>query len=295
MWWRRIAVILLAFSILLVPAACKSAPTTTPVVYSQFELGYRLLAQYPDIFWCDPDYYPVAREGQEQQNAVTQFPAIKANADEFAAIIHQLGLTDRADYTDAEKLAIYREHKKLTRALQMTLSGDEYKFSLRTGQNQGQSIEGTITTAGKIKVTSQQTSFNTCPICLTEGTLIDTPDGPVAVERVREGMVVWTVDGAGNRIAAEVLATASTLVYTGFLAVRIELSDGRSVTASPGHPTAEGRALADYRAGDILDGAVVVKSERVPYNKGATYDILPAGATGLYMANGIVLRSTLAR
>ena len=294
MWWRNVAVVFLAFSLLLIPAGCKSAPTTTPVIYSQYELGYRLLAQYPDIFWCDPDYYPIAREGQEQQNAIDQFATIRANTSEFAAIIKQLNLPDKSDYTDAEKLTIYREHKKLTRALQMTLSGNEYKFSLRTGQNQGQSIEGTITAAGKIKVTSRQTSFNTCPICLTEGTLIDTPDGPVAVERVREGTVVWTVDGTGNRIAAEVLETASTPVYTGFLAVRIELSDGRTITASPGHPTAEGRAMADYRAGDTLDGAVVVKSERVPY-EGATYDILPAGETGLYMANGILLGSTLAR
>jgi len=289
---KTLTLLLLAFPVLLIPAACKTAPTTTPVVYSQYELEYRLLAQYPDVFYCDPDYYPVAREGQEQQNAVTQFPDIKANADEFRAIIHQLGLPDKADYTDAEKLAIYREHKKLKYGALVTASGDLYTFSLRTGQNQGQRIEGTVTRAGQIKVTSRESSFNTCPICLTEGTLIDTPGGPVPIEKVRAGMMVWTADGAGNRVAAEVLKTASGPVPSGFFGARVTLSDGRSVTASPGHPTSEGRALAEYRAGDVLDGVKVMETESARY-AGATFDLLPAGDTSIYWANGVPLRSTL--
>ena len=32
---------------------------------------------------------------------------------------------------------------------------------------------------------------------------------------------------------------------------------------------------------------------RVRYDGGATFDILPAGATGLYWANGVLLGSTL--
>ena len=78
-----------------------------------------------------------------------------------------------------------------------------------------------------------------------------------------------------------------------FQVVRITLNDGRSVTASPGHPSAEGQMLGDYRVGDTLDGATVTAVEHVNYN-GATYDILPAGATALYWANGVLLRSTLA-
>ena len=293
MRWKSLAAIILASSLLWISAACKTGPTTTPVNYSQYQLAYQLFTKYPDYFWCDPDIYPIAREGQEQQNALDQFATIRAKASEFSAILTHLGLPDQSDYTDQEKLAIYREHKKLTDAIQMAPSGDGYSFSLRTGQTQGKLIEGTISTAGNIKVTSQKTSFNTCPICLTKGTLIDTPTGAVPVEQLRVGMLVWTLDAGGKRVATQVLTTASSRVPSGFLAVRITLSDGRTVTASPGHPTAWGQALVDLKAGDTLDGAVIIKVKRVPY-QGTTYDILPAGDSGVYWANGVLLKSTLA-
>ena len=75
--------------------------------------------------------------------------------------------------------------------------------------------------------------------------------------------------------------------------VRVTLDDGRSVTASRGHPSAEGRALGNYETGDILDGAVVESVESVTYNTGATHDILPEGPTGFYWANEILLLSTI--
>jgi hypothetical protein len=65
------------------------------------------------------------------------------------------------------------------------------------------------------------------------------------------------------------------------------------VTASPGHPTAEMKALGDYRPGDSLDGGLVTGVELTDYRDGATYDILPSGPTGVYRANGILLESTL--
>ena len=84
-----------------------------------------------------------------------------ANAAEFSAILEHLGLPQKTDYTDAEKLAIYREHKELTRAIQMALSGSVYDYTLRTGQNQGYVINGTITPTGKIIEKNRETSFNT--------------------------------------------------------------------------------------------------------------------------------------
>ncbi|MDO8568294.1 MAG: Hint domain-containing protein [Dehalococcoidales bacterium] len=164
---------------------------------------------------------------------------------------------------------------------------------MRTGQGQGQHIEGTITSTGDIKVTKQETSFNTCPICLTRGTLIDTPDGPVPVEQLRPGMPVWTADEAGNRISGTVAAIGSTPIPASFQVIKMALADGRTVTASPGHPAADGRPLSDYLTGEVLDGSVVITMEYVAYDGGATYDLLPSGVTGLYWANGILLRSTL--
>jgi hypothetical protein len=75
--------------------------------------------------------------------------------------------------------------------------------------------------------------------------------------------------------------------------VHLVLADGRDLLASPGHRTADGRTLGTLRAGDLVDGSIVVDWELVPYAGGRTYDILPAGATGDYWANGIDLSSTL--
>ena len=101
------------------------------------------------------------------------------------------------------------------------------------------------------------------------------------------------MDASGNRVAAEIIETSMTPVPMFFNLARLTLSDGRTVTASLGHPTAEGRPLGDYRINDALDGAVVIAIDCVEYDSGATYDLLPSGETGLYWANRIQLKSTL--
>ncbi len=299
----------LAMASIILPAACSSGATTststitttvippvtttTAAAYTVPDLEYRLFAQF-DVFWCDPDFYPVARPGSESGNAVAQFPAIQANTDEFDAILKYLSLENKTSYSDDEKLLVYRQHKKLAYGAQITPSGNVYSFSLRTGEGQGWRYEGTITPAGVSSVTSKVASFNTCPICLTKGTLIDTPSGAVPVEQLRPGMTVWTVDPTGSRVAVPIISTAATPVPSPFMVVQITLEDGRTVSASPGHPSAAKIALGDYKAGDILDGSPVAAAVRVAYSEGATYDILPGGGTGLYWANGILLLSTLA-
>lgn len=285
---------LFAAVVLAVVGCAGAGPPAPPAVHSIPELKYRLIAEFGDVFYCDPDFYPVAREGQEEKSALDQLPAIRADADEFRAVLTQLGFQDRADYTAEEKVLIYREHKKLKYGVEAAPSGDGYMFTLRIGRGQGQRIQGTVAASGQIKVLKREASFNTCPICLPAGALIDTPDGLVPVEEVRTGMAVWTLDGSGRRIAAIVAATAFTPVPDGFRMVRVRLDDGRSVTASPGHPTAGGRAIGDYRTGEVLDGSPVTAVEWVDYSGAATYDLLFSGGTGLYWADGVLLRSTLA-
>ena len=291
--------IILGLAILLGAGCAKpGATTTTPppsVNYTETQLKYLLIKEFGTPFFVDTDFYPIAREGIEEQHAVEQFPSIRANAEEFTAILAQLGLPDKTEYSINETIAIYREHKMLTLGIQLTASGDLYNFSLRIGENQGEHIAGTITKSGKITVTLREPSFNTYPICLAAGTLIDTPQGPVLVESLRPGTAVWTLDAAGRRVSAPIIKTVSTPVTDDFRVVKVILSDGRTVTASPGHPTADNRALGDYKAGDLLDGAVVVSAERITYGGGHTYDILPDSATGTYRADGILLKSTLTR
>ena len=113
------------------------------------------------------------------------------------------------------------------------------------------------------------------------------------MQDLRVGDVVWTIDAAGARIAAPLVTVGSTPVPATHQVVRLMLEDGRVVHVSPGHPTADGRRVGDLAAGDALDGARITSVQRVAYADGATYDILPAGATGAYWANGVLLGSTL--
>jgi hypothetical protein len=285
--------LLLATALVVFSPGCK-AEQTSPVEYSVPELEYKLISNFSNVFWCDPDFYPVVRQGQEEKNAQEQFPTIRANTTEFSAILAYLGLPEKSEYSDEEKLQIYREHKKLSYAVQITSSGNLYDFTLRIGEGQGEKIDGTITKSGVITILNRETSINICPICLAEGTLIDTPSGPVPIEQIRKGMIVCTTDIAGKRELAVVTETAKTEVPPLFRIVRVILNDGRTVMASPGHPTADGRALSSYKVGDILDGGCILALDYIVYDGDATYDLLPSGDTGCYWANGILLNSTLA-
>jgi hypothetical protein len=104
---------------------------------------------------------------------------------------------------------------------------------------------------------------------------------------------VWTGGPRGTRLAVPVLKTRSTVVPAPFLVVCLTLDDRRRVLASPGHPSAEGTPLGDYRVGDTLDRGVVAVVELGAYLDCATYDLLPSGGSGLYWAGGILLRSTI--
>ena len=78
-------------------------------------------------------------------------------------------------------------------------------------------------------------------------------------------------------------------------ALRLDLADGRSVSGSAAHPTADGRRLGELAAGSPLDGSSVVAVSRIHLDDGGTYDLLPAGPTGDYWADGVLLGSTMHR
>ena len=104
---------------------------------------------------------------------------------------------------------------------------------------------------------------------------------------------MWTTDVAGARVALPLVEIGTTAVPATHRVVHLVLADGRTVNVSPGHPTADGRTVGKLVAGDRYDGAVVIGVDLIPYAGGATFDVLPAGATGAYWANGVLLGSTL--
>jgi hypothetical protein len=280
--------------------ACGSA-TPAPVVGSPLnvtQLKFAVLDAAGKPVYCDPDFYPIARPGGEQANAISTYPQIKAAAEIYAAIVAHEHLPS-GDLTDEQKLTAYRAWKVL-RALTLTetYSGKEYVFQYRvqskTGSAAYEMIAGTVRVDGMVMVSSRNaTGAPNCPICLAAATTIGTPHGPVGVTEVRVGMIVWTEGADGSRVAAPVVAVGSMAAPAGHMMVHLVLGDRRELLVSPGHRTADGRALGALHQGDQVDGSTVTRWELVPYGGERTYDILPAGPTGHYWANGILLSSTL--
>ena len=129
-------------------------------------------------------------------------------------------------------------------------------------------------------------------ICLAALDTIASPTGSIVVSRLTTGMLVWTLDEAGKRVAKPIVLVRHTRAPVGHLMVNLALADGRTLEASPGHPTSDGRHVGALKAGDLLDGSRIVKIELLPY-VGDTWDLLPAGSTGVYWADGVLLESTL--
>src|SRR5215216_3193082 len=130
-------------------------PTAIPTLagaLSTTQLKYRVLEEFPDFFFCDPDFYPIARD-EESVLAAQRFPEVQANTEEFQAILAHNELSGLNTFTDEQKLLIYREHKKLN-AIFFELAGDKYRFQIQTGSEsqQGTAITATIDSRGSINV-----------------------------------------------------------------------------------------------------------------------------------------------
>jgi hypothetical protein len=128
--------------------------------------------------------------------------------------------------------------------------------------------------------------------CLPGDSLIETPQGPTPVRDLVPGTLVWSFDAAGHRVAEPVEKLGSDFAGKDHELVEVVLSDGRVVRASSPHPTASGR-LGELEVGSALDGASVLSIRRVPLVGDRTFDFLPAGESGLYIADGVILGSSL--
>ena len=298
---------------LLAVAACSSAPGATPgptvipgptggatggTALTASQLRLLLIDTLGPRWYCDPDEYPVAH-GTEPERALERFAEMQAEGDIFKAVAAKLGIDLGGALTDAQKTAIYHVWK-VALSIPLDPIGDgAYRFDYvaqpAQGATEGARTGGTIDSAGKITIEQQALSGEPmCPICLARGTRIDTPDGPVAVEALRLGDPIWTLDAAGRRVAGTVIALGSTTAPADHHVIRMTLADGRSVTASPGHPLADGRTFGELVVGDLVDGSAVASLVSLPYSGGETFDLVASGQTGIYLSSGIPLGSTLA-
>lgn len=275
-------------------------PTPTPTpgpARSPAELKLAIIDRFGPLWYCDPDFYPIQR-GEEIDHARERWAEVVADRDAFEAIAARQGLDPAGAFGEEQKLAVYRAWKVLNAVALDPIGNDTYRFDYLArpagGAAEGTRTAGTISGRGEITIEQQASAGEPiCPICLSRGSRIDAPDGPVAVESLRIGDSVWTLDAAGRRVPGSVTALGSMPAPAGHRVVQLVLSDGRTLVASPGHPLADGRRLGDLRLGDAVDGSTVASTRLVPYIADATFDIVVSGETGTYLVDGIPLGSTI--
>lgn len=143
------------------------------------------------------------------------------------------------------------------------------------------------------EVNEVATKPQNCPICLASNTNIATPTGNYNVRDIKIGMLIWSLDKKGKKVASTVIKVSQTAVPKTHHVIHLVLLDKREVWVSLNHPTADGHTVQELQKGESYDSTPVQSTELIPYWDAYTYDILPDSSTGYYWANGILLGSTL--
>ena len=270
----------------------KVAPPLGDQSFSKQRLEVRVLDSVGHFYYCDPDEFPVGY-GTAAQRARRGFPTVEADPQALSVIAGELHLGS-GPYDIAAKERIWQLYKRMN-AVGLERGKGGYRFTLVSDPDNGKFRHGFVRDDGAVFLGRpyNEPNYHGCPICLVRGTLIGTPIGSVPVDRLRIGDPIWTTGPGGIRIATRVAVVGRVAVGPRHAVIEVQLRDGRAIVASPGHPLGDGRHLMDLRVGFKYDGSRVASLRWATYADGWTYDVLPAGPTGDYWANGILVGSTL--
>src|ERR1700730_2541923 len=155
---KRVVAAVLALLGIACGAATPAPVVGTPLTVSQ--LKFAVMDSVGTPVYCDSDYYPIARPGNELANAIARYPEIRADVELYSAILAHEHLPS-GDLTDEQKLTVYRAWK-LLRAVALTQNGSDYAFSYRVQSKGGTAsylmVTGTVRLDGVVTVSDRTPS-----------------------------------------------------------------------------------------------------------------------------------------
>ena len=131
--------------------------------------------------------------------------------------------------------------------------------------------------------------------CLPSDTRITRVDGDAPISQLEVGDSVFTKNSIGQMVLRPIIQKSKVPTSETHKLLHMELADGRRLSATPGHPDELGNPLELLKVGDQLDGGMIVTIQLLRYEDSFTWDILPGGETGVYLANGVWVGSTLSQ
>lgn len=141
--------------------------------------------------------------------------------------------------------------------------------------------------SGKLRQGSELDDPHKYQKCNAPYTLITTPSGVALIKDLKAGDLVIS-DGAAARIIK-----SSRVRARNHKVCRIVFANKKILDISPGHPLPDGTLISALKPGDEISGLKILKIDLIPYKFDYTYDILPGSASGTYLANGVLVSSTL--
>ena len=127
----------LALAALVVATVACGSATPAPAVGTPLnatQLKFAVMDSVGKPVYCDPDFYPIARQGGEEANAVSTYPQIKADAETYAAIVAHEHLPS-GDLTDAQKLVVSGARTFCARRCSIAMRGRSMSMCARWRRN----------------------------------------------------------------------------------------------------------------------------------------------------------------
>ena len=117
------------------------------------ELKYRLIEHFGGVLVADPVGVPDHVRKEQAQRA---FSTIQQNDEEFQAILGQLGLEEKSEFTEEQQILVFEEKRKLN-AVRLEPSRGGYVFGLVIQEGREWfEVDGTINGDGKIAVLNKK-------------------------------------------------------------------------------------------------------------------------------------------